>query len=544
MNETEKKFARLDHAFASFLAGRCGLNGAQKDAFRDLVAELSYELNHGHSCIRVGIKAREVLTSSHLVSANGRTPLILEDDRLYLHRYWRYESRLAGNIRALLPEEGAGVAGEELLNRYFPPAAGETDWQRQAAELALTARFCVISGGPGTGKTTTVVKIIALLKEAAVSGLDIALAAPTGKAAMRLQDSIAQNLGALPCENEVRAAIPNRVLTLHRLLGAKTNSPFFRHDADNPLPYDLVIVDEASMVDLALMCKLTDALKPSSRLILLGDKDQLASVESGAVLADLTAALPGFTCELKKSFRFDERIKSLADAVNLQLGDEAWDILLDEARSNIKQGDHNFVDAIADRREEYLALIEKGIEFSGIHRSFNAFQVLCATRKGRYGVEEINRTIEKRLSARNAFDGVGLWYPGRPVMVTQNDAGMQLYNGDIGICLRDGGNGGKLAVFFERPDGSVKKCLPSRLPHCETVFAMTIHKSQGSEFDEVVIVLPDTVGPILTKELLYTAITRARKRVTIVGERRIFCETVKRKVDRRGGLREKLQIRV
>ncbi len=254
-------------------------------------------------------------------------PLVVEQDRLYLHRYWFYENRLAMQIKAMAKVSHSVENLDAMLDRYFEPVVGETDDQREAAKMAVKQAFSIITGGPGTGKTTTVVKILAVLQELADEPLHIALAAPTGKAAMRLQESIGFNKAALPCSEAVKKHIPETVTTLHRLLGAKPPSPYFRHNADKPLPHDLVVVDEASMVDLALMSKLLDALKPGARLILLGDKDQLASVESGAVLADLTAALPEHTLELKKSRRFDENIKKLAEAVNLQQDEVAWQVL-------------------------------------------------------------------------------------------------------------------------------------------------------------------------------------------------------------------------
>ena len=547
-------FSRLDMAFARFLSERTTFDSQQKQAFEAIVMSVSYEQSQGHSCIQLDEQGRELVLASGLAVSHSQPetceqtatmPLVVERDRLYLHRYWFYENRLATQIKAMIQfvgmrEREIAAHSTALFDRYFGMSTGETDWQREAAELAVKQSFCIITGGPGTGKTTTVVKILALLQELAEQPLLMALAAPTGKAAMRLQESIGFNKASLPCPETIKSQIPETVTTLHRLLGAKPASPYFRHDANKPLVYDLVVVDEASMVDLALMSKLLDALKPGARLILLGDKDQLASVESGAVLADLTMALPEHTLELKKSHRFDDAIKKLAVAVNLQQDDSAWQILQD-GNENIAVLEEDLVDYVASQQADYLQLIKAGAGFDAIYRAFNRFQVLCANRLGKNSVADINYWVEQKLFGHNLITLSGLWYSGRPVMITQNTPALHLYNGDIGICMPDKDQEGKLMVFFQRADGSVKKYLPARLPHCETVFAMTIHKSQGSEFEEVLVVLPETINPVLTKELLYTAITRAKKTVKLVADEAVFAATVRQKVKRVTGLVDKFQ---
>lgn len=535
----ELAFTRLDHAFARFLSRRSALSGTALDRFEKLIARLSFEQNQGHSCIRIDTEARETVLASGLASTTDTAPLIVEDDRLYLQRYWAYEQRLAQRIGSMIQIHYEPEDVDTLLDRYFTHSGDTPDWQRIAAKTAAEQAFCIITGGPGTGKTTTVVKILALLQESSEQPLFVALAAPTGKAAMRLQESIGHSKKTLPCSEMIKQQIPESVTTLHRLLGSRPPSPYFRHDADKPLPYDLVVVDEASMVDLALMSKLVDAIKPGARLILLGDKDQLASVESGAVLADLTAALPDHTVELKKSHRFEAAIKNLAEAVNLQQPDDAWSIL-QSANGNIGLLEREPIEFIAEKRHEYLSLIESKADIETIFQVFNNFQVLCANRAGKNSVADINVRVEYKLAATDRLVLSGTWYSGRPVMITQNDASLHLYNGDIGLCLKDPEQNGKLMVFFQRPDGSIKKFLPARLPHCQTVFAMTIHKSQGSEFDEILIALPEQHNPVLTKELLYTAITRAKKTVTLLADRRVFNETVQRRIERFGGLTQKL----
>ena len=539
---TELAFSRLDLAFSQFLAQRTAFVGKQKSAIERLVAKLSFQLSQGNSCIRLNDQELQLVLQSGLISEQQTTPLKLEGERLYLHRYWFYENRLAEQIEALLRTQITSAENESLVSRYFVALIDETDWQREAAIKSMNQSFSIITGGPGTGKTTTVVKILALLQERAAKkqrSLHIALAAPTGKAAMRLQESIGFSKGTLPCSEVIKQRIPETVTTIHRLLGAKPPSPYFKHDAQQPLVYDLVVVDEASMVDLALMSKLVDALKPGSRLILLGDKDQLASVESGAVLADLTAALPFNTIELKKSHRFQGEIKDLAVAVNAQAVDKAWE-MLNKGTEQVGLLTEDLINYIASRYASYLLKISNEEDFLTIFSEFGRFQALCSNRQGEQGVVEINRQVEEKLHRQNKIHLAGHWYAGRPVMVTQNNAAMQLYNGDIGLCLYDK-ELGKLMVFFLRADHSIKKVLPSRLPEHETVFAMTIHKSQGSEFDECLCVLPESINPVLTKELIYTAITRAKTSLKISSSYAVFSQALQHRVQRTGGLFEKLK---
>ena len=533
-------FSRLDSAFARFLKERSALENTQKLAFETIVLTLSYQHNQGHSCILLNEEDKALVLASGLAACSPAEdstllPLVLEQNRLYLQRYWHYENRLTLQIKAIATHHHVVDKVDTLLDDYFGKQTAEIDWQREAARMAVQQNFSIITGGPGTGKTTTVVKILAVLQELAQESLHIALAAPTGKAAMRLQESIGFNKTKLNCSEEIKARLPENVSTLHRLLGAKLASPYFRHHADNPLIYDVVVVDEASMVDLALMSKLLDALKPSARLILLGDKDQLASVESGAVLADLTQALPTHTVELQTAHRFDDNIKQLAVAVNQQNTELAWQ-LLNSNNENICLLESDLITYIAAQQVDYLRLIQQNKPFTDIYQAFNRFQVLCSNREGKNSVADINDRVVQKLAQQGRIQVAGLWYVGRPVLVTQNNPALHLYNGDIGLCLPDKSPNNRLMVFFQRPDGSVKSYLPSRLAQCETVFAMTIHKSQGSEFEEVLIVLPDNINPVLTKELLYTAITRAKKTVKLVADKAVFTASIEQKVARVTGL--------
>lgn len=534
---TEQQFNRLDYALGRFLAQRSKLENRQKVLFEQLVAKLNFDLGNGHSCIAVNAEQQDLLQASGMASSDQKSPLILENGRLYFYRYWCYEKRLAERVLKLVEQANVLPNLEGLLARYFPESTDTVDWQRVAVSRAVGQSFSIITGGPGTGKTTTVVKLLALIVELSAQELNIALVAPTGKAAMRLQEAIVQNKQRLPCDQEIEQRIPETVTTIHRLLGTRPPSPYFIHDADNPLPYDLIVVDEASMVDLALMTKLVDALHTNAGIILLGDKDQLASVESGAVLADMTLALPEHAHELKTAYRFNNDIRALADAVNQQDSQFAWHLLMDQQQVNTCVLDKDLINYIVDQLQEYWHLVNSGAEVKELFRCFSRFQVLCVNRNGANSVSDINVRIEKQFL--ESFNEQ--WYVGRPIMIARNHAGMQLYNGDIGICLANPEQDNRLMVYFERPDGSVKKFLPSRLPSCETVFAMTIHKSQGSEFNEVLIVLPDRMNPILTKELVYTGITRAREYVKIVTSKEIFEKTLQQKVFRMGGLAQRLQ---
>ncbi|MCF7481278.1 exodeoxyribonuclease V subunit alpha [Vibrio sp. J1-1] len=475
------------------------------------------------------------------------------------------------------------------------PLSACVNWQKVAAAVALTRRFAVISGGPGTGKTTTVTKLLAALIEQAAQekNLTIKLVAPTGKAAARLTESIGKAVQELPVSPELKAKIPTESSTLHRLLGAIPNSAEFRHNKQNPLHLDILVIDEASMVDLPMMYKVVDALPKHARLILLGDKDQLASVEAGAVLGDICsfhalgygkeqasaiAKLTGFDtlahssnsapsiadslCMLQKSYRFDARsgIGQLAKAVNLGSAakvDNVWardysDIehfplssenynqmmqtLVQEYGRYLKRISQTEIDLNTGESESLTRKAKAVLD------TFNQCRLLCAIREGDFGVAGLNQRIEKALAARKLIKVQDeIWYHGRPVMVTRNDHGLGLYNGDIGICMRDDSEEEpRLKVFFELPDGSVKSVLPSRVPEHETAYAMTIHKSQGSEFEYTLMILPPDFSPILTRELIYTGITRAKKRLALYAELNVLKRGIKVKTTRASGLVQRL----
>ena len=542
---TRIEYNLLDNHFARFLAARSHLTGSAKDRFGQLVRALTAAQDGGHACLPVTKDDEIFLKSIPLVSDGGQTPLVLHKGRLYLHRYFHYEQRLAAQISAMVEINASLPVPGELLEKYFPDEISATDWQKEAARIALEKAVTIICGGPGTGKTTTVVKILALLLQCADRKLTIALAAPTGKAAMRLSESIGNSLAGMQLPEEIVGSLPTQATTLHRLLGYRRHSPQFRHNRDNPLGLDVVVVDEASMVDLALMSKLVDALAPGTRLLLLGDKDQLASVESGAVLGDLIKSLPDNTVELQKTYRFNDTIKDLAAHINSGDSGQAWALLINSTAENISVLQTDIIEYISHHYARFMAEVYRRPrpEIQALFQAFNRFQVLCGLHYGNRGVEGINRRVEMSLTAKGFPCPADSWYPGRPVLITRNDYSLDLFNGDIGISLPDPADG-SIKVWFMGPDGYPKHHSPYRLPPCETVFAMTIHKSQGSEFEAVLVVLPEEESRILSRELMYTAVTRAKKSVTLATGQQVFNFALSRNIERCSGLADLFEARV
>lgn len=538
----EKKIRLLDSQFAKFLATHSALRGDEKRNFQELICKLSMSLVAGDSCCPVSPEEEKLVWRSTLCG-EGAQPLSIFSGHLYLQRLFQYEKRLAAQIVQLAAEPKILEAEPSFLKSLFV-GQGSRDLQRIAAEKALRENFLIISGGPGTGKTTTVVKILALLKNASRKDLRIALAAPTGKAAMRLQEAIAGSVQSLPLGDREKKGFPLHASTLHRLLGVKLHSPFFRHNAKHPLPFDVLVVDEASMVDLALMSKLVDALAPGSRLILLGDKNQLASVESGTVLADMMKGLPGNTIELEKSYRFDQAIKRFAEFINTGNASAAWQMLLDKDPEHMSLLHEDVATYGGEIYSQYMELARKAknrAEYKSLFPILHSFKILCAVKRGRDGVAGINERVEQVLTDNGYDCKQSEWYHGRPVMVVKNEYSLDLFNGDIGICLLDPESPGNVKVWFERPDGSLQGILPGRLRSCETVYAMTIHKSQGTEVGEVLVVLPENESALVTRELLYTAVTRASKKVKIKSNHPVFQLAVAGKVKRYSGLVEMIR---
>ncbi|MEK1909262.1 MAG: exodeoxyribonuclease V subunit alpha [Pseudomonas chlororaphis] len=580
-----------------------------------LPSQVLATLDGAHWCKALAASRLVALAADQSEQARQR-PLVLSGKRLYLRRYWAYERRIDNALRqrlAVQEETPADLA--ERLGGLFgaAKAAGPVDWQKLACALATRGAFSIITGGPGTGKTTTVVRLLALLQAPAVEAgkpLRIRLAAPTGKAAARLTESISLQVRSLSVDDSVREKIPSDVTTVHRLLGNRPGTRHFRHHAGNRLPLDVLVVDEASMIDLEMMANLLDALPVHARLVLLGDKDQLASVEAGAVLGDLcrdaeagwyspqtrswleavsgeqladsglqedsagTHPLAQQVVMLRHSRRFGEGsgIGQLARWVNQQQAEEARRLLAARSHADLyglslkgeqdralerllleghgdgPQGYRHYLSLLRGQRPPADTALEDPRWTAwarDVLLAFDQFQLLCAVRKGPWGVEGLNQRITAALFKARLIESDQLWYEGRPVLMTRNDYGLGLMNGDIGIALKlpehEGTQDGRqvLRVAFPRNDGQggVRFVLPSRLNDVETVYAMTVHKSQGSEFAHTALILPEALNPVLTKELIYTGITRAKDWFSLIEPRAgVFEEAVRRKVKRLSGL--------
>ena len=589
-----------------------GASAASVGAVGRAATALSLAVSEGHVCLVLGVLAaaarddepasrldvagwRTALLASGIVGtpdAPGALPLILDaDGRLYLHRYFDYERRLAARlVQARHAPADAAAASPALRGRLAElfaanaaRLAGGADWQQLAAALALRGRLTVISGGPGTGKTTTVVNLLACLI-ALDPDCRIALAAPTGKAAARMTDAIRQRAQHLP--EALRDKMPADSSTVHRLLGVTPAG--FVHDAARPLAIDALVVDEASMLDLALATQLLEAVPATARIILLGDKDQLAAVESGAVFAELSidptltpacvddlaamtgtpaaaivappaatrSALQDCAVWFTQNYRFasDSGIGRLAHYVNSGQAREASAWLREAGDADVtwladaaQLGADATLRAMDAGYATYLqAVAADPAQVAAITEAFGHFRVLCALRDGPRGVTALNATMTRRARAAlhlpGLDEGAGAspWFAGRPVLVLNNDYVLRLFNGDIGIALPDAN--GELLVHF--PDaaaaGGFRAIAPVRLPRHETAFAMTVHKSQGSEFDGVLVMLPEQRSRVLTRELLYTAITRARRRVTLVADAAVLEQAIATSTARHSGLLTRL----
>lgn len=551
-------------------------------------AATSFALQQGHTCLALEQCLQEApyhemqpLNGSafppldallaHLqqfdLSPEGSSPLVLDRQRVYLRRYWQFEVNVAhffhdrsANPLAL---DGHQIkVAQDAISELFPQRGSDTDWQLVAALNCLFDSAHLIIGGPGTGKTYTVTRILALQLSIAERPLTIRLAAPTGKAAQRLAESVRQAKQQIAADSSVLAVIPDEALTIHRLLGVIPNSLHFRHHKENPLDADILVVDEVSMVDLPLMARLLDAVKPTTQVILLGDADQLPAVAAGSIVGDLSVRPhPGY------SFARTEKLRAIAPHLALNGVTEGCDYLTELKVSrrfagqsaigvlakhviagNYKLSEESFeqFDELAwldenklwqqlnSTNSQYFASLAKQPSLDDAFGLMRRFRILCAVRESDAGVIEINRRIAQRINP-----GQARFYHGQPIMVTQNHYGLKLFNGDVGIVWSETGK--PLMAWFES-DTEYRPVALGRLPQVETVYAMTIHKTQGSEFDEVLMILPTKPHPLITRELLFTGLTRAKQKFSCLGSKECWRAGVRARVQRWAGLRERIMM--
>jgi exodeoxyribonuclease V alpha subunit len=496
------------------------------------------------------------------VDEGAARPLRLAGSLLYLERYWREERQVATDLLARAAAATLPIledAARESLDRLF---AGLHDvaLQRRATETVARRRLTVVAGGPGTGKTTMIARVLALLEEqAAAAELPsprVALAAPTGKAAARLEEAVHGEARRLTTAPSIRDRLLRlEATTLHRLLGWRPGSRGrFRHHRSNRLPHDVVIVDETSMMSLPLTASLVEAVRPGARLVLVGDPQKLASVEAVAVLGDVVGPdlrdgpLASSVVVLERVYRFGETIAALAESIRTGATEEALALLrggheevrwipLDVAGPDVQRHVAPVRTAVAAAAREVVSAASAG-DGRGALTALSAVRLLCAHRRGPYGVASWARHVERWLAADlPGYAGTGAWYVGRPLLVTANDYGLRLFNGDTGVVVDTGA--GRLAAIFERR-GELLEVSPTRLSAVDTVHAMTVHKSQGSQLDEAVVLLPDPSSPVLTRELLYTAVTRAQRTVTVIGTEEALRVAISRPIARASGLRAAL----
>lgn len=579
----------IHHQFATFF---------KSYSFQPFAYLVSKKLSEGHICLeldqletereelppiyRTSDLDRSVLHTIPLVSEEGKAkqPFILHGGRLYMQRYFNYESMILRRIEALIASERSEVSGraarllsrKEYISSLFPAQPGNgPDWQLAAAISAFVSNFCIITGGPGTGKTTTVAKILALLFTENPS-LKVALAAPTGKAAARMTESLRAAGASFGAEIKTNFAALEPS-TIHRLLKPVKDSPYFKFNASNPLRFDVLIVDESSMIDVALFAKLLDAVGDHTKVIFLGDKDQLASVEAGSLFGDICKVLGQLNL-------FDEERRSLinsfvddpADHIPAQMGgqDESHPLfqhiieLRYSHRFNSEEGigkmsraviennagaikdfyttkpDPRIItdishsqDVFEDFATGYKAYIREP-DISLALDKLNAQRILCAIREGENGLYATNRRVESFLASRKLIKTSMEFYENRPIIITSNNYALGLYNGDIGIIRPD--QNGVLKAWFKDSEGGLLGVLPGLIGNTETVYAMTIHKSQGSEFSKVMLILPEGNISLLTRELLYTGITRAREQVVISGSLEVVLTAAEAKVQRASGI--------
>ncbi len=589
----------IDFQFAAFFPD---------EKIRPFAYLLSQQLREGHICLPIDsntdIKTPFGSANFHLLnqvsdkflsSSDAYTPFVFYDGNLYLQRYFKYESTIVALLKKKI--ENSTIKKNEYrksIEQFIELVKSQTadyaldgleedekiDWQLIAVLRTLQNDFSIITGGPGTGKTTTLSKLLLILFTIN-PGARVALAAPTGKASMRMMESLKEKSANFPAEI-LRMIHELQSFTLHRMLGYQANSIYFKHNSDNPLPYDWIIVDEASMIDLPMFAKLLEACKPSARLLFLGDKDQLASVEAGSLLGDLCIAagnlnrfskqdndwLNTFISSLERripanysienalpfsesisALRFSHRFSEQGDIGQLSLAiiqgqdEKALALLNSYKAEQISMIDQNSNSEMIGFVSSYILYMEEQNIEEALSK-INKIRVLVTVREGECGLYAINKKIEKILhSVRpDLIQPNSTFYHNRPVMITKNNYDLGLFNGDIGIVRRDADTQ-KLKVYFEAVEKGMSPRVFSTasISDCETVFAMTIHKSQGSEFEKVMVVLPNqSDNPVLTRELLYTGVTRAKKSAVIMGSEEVFRAGINRQVVRFSGLHQRL----
>ncbi len=597
--------ANLASQFSAFMLR---LNSG-KDYFDELELAswlVSQRLEQGHVCVDLrSFSGRQIyfpgrehavilpnyedwLQALHASSVVGKPgefrPLILDQQgRLYLQRYWRYEQYLAQAIHDKVQPDSLGfnvdmdILKSGVKQLFSTALQAEPNWQRVAVINAILRRFCIISGGPGTGKTTTVIKLLVLLVQQTSNPLRIILSAPTGKAAARLQESVRNAKANLTVNKNTLDQIPDDAVTLHRLLGITPGPGSQRRKKQ--LAADVVIIDEASMIDLSLMVKLVEMLPSRCRLILLGDKDQLSSVSAGSVLSDLcqqtgqysatlvqhvkqlggdviplydgvNSAIQDSVVVLQKSYRFKEDSGIGRLAKYTLLGNESAFIqeLTNQPSTDIdwleSKGENEIqtcTAALTAGYKEFFQIVHERATPEKIFSVFDGFRILTVHRHGHTGVDGLNARVEQTFQKEYGAKISDEWYAGRPIMVLENNDLLGVANGDIGLVLHSVEHNNELRVFFESHRGEAKLLHPKRLPRHETAFAITVHKSQGSEFKQVMFVLPENNMPILSRELLYTAITRAKEKIILSGSELLFKQALKRSVVRSSGLMDQIK---
>ncbi len=587
------------------------LNKSDDSLLFHLLLALQWGLRQGHSCLPI----KEVMKKTYwanseqeiegysfpsldkisaclatiAIAADDNMPVVFDDQALYLRRYWQFEVEIARILKTRMTLTAVSAQALSRAKAIFShlfnePSSGESetdepDWQKVSVANALGRRLSIISGGPGTGKTYTVTRLLITLQAVNNGALKILMAAPTGKAAQRLKESITEakeDLSCRPIDRKVVDSIPEQAATLHRLLGFHPNSLRLNYNSSHPLNCDVLLIDEASMIDLPMMARVLRALPDEAILILLGDADQLPSVETGSVLSDIAChPHPGYKLDaveqikrisaqdvkknkdshyshltlLTKSRRFGGEIGAIAAEVINAQAQESWQRLLnnEQDKINFEHKEKGLISYLPDSLYEpwlsracrhYFLKISTAQTLQQAFSALADFRILVPTRVGERGVEQLNRGIEYQLSLLNKLIRPGLNYIGRPIMVIQNSYSSHLFNGDVGLIWPDEND--KLAAWFENEDGQYRKISLARLPSVETVYAMTIHKTQGSEFKRVAIVLPVQEYPLLSPELLYTGLTRAKEHLYIIGSEMVWKAALNKRTWRYSGLKNRL----